>query len=140
MNLKNKMIVVALPLAVITFLLGRVIWPDVPGMAMPTATQLPLFMFISALESIAFGVGVAFALVAWPHVAAAGKKRPWQTPAFVAITWMLVSWWPHDNMHRVNGMDNLAGLLRIEYIFHVTLIASGCVVALFFWNLLTETG
>ena len=125
---------VALPLAVITFLLGRVIWPDMPGAPMPSADQLPFFMFLSALESVAFGVGVGFLIFGWPYVMRAkAQERNSAVAALLAITWMLVSWWPHDNMHRVNGMD-MGGLLRIEYIFHFTLIASSFIVAYFFWH------
>ena len=43
----------------------------------------------------------------------------------------LVNWWAHDSLHLHNGMD-LSGLLRIEYAFHMTLIAAGLTLAWFF--------
>jgi uncharacterized membrane protein YeiH len=52
--------------------------------------------------------------------------------AYVSIVFMLVSWWPHDNMHRVLSHHDLAGLARIEYAFHVTSIAAAATVGLFF--------
>ena len=60
---------------------------------------------------------------------------PWRTwAAYLAIGWLLVSWWPHDNMHIHNGND-LQGLLYIEYGFHVTLMIAGLVLA---YSLLTK--
>ena len=47
---------------------------------------------------------------------------------FIATAWLLISWWPHDNMHKHNGMD-LAGLLRIDYLFHVSMMVAGAVLA-----------
>jgi hypothetical protein len=140
MKASGKIVLVAVPLAIVTFLLGRVIWPDLSDMAMPTVTQLPFFIFLSALESLSFGLGVAFAMFGWPYLrSVAGQGRTLRRMAFFAITWLLVSWWPHDNMHRVNGMGDFAGLLRIEYLFHFTLMIAGFVLAVFFWKLITES-
>ena len=139
MKTHYKFALVALPLAIITFILSRVIWPDPSGMVGPDATLLPHFIFLSALESLAFGVGVAFALFGYPRLRASMPDSWLSSAAFIAIVWALVSWWPHDNMHRVNGMSNFAGLLRIEYIFHFTLIIAGCIVAMYFWKQLTRS-
>ncbi len=134
-----KFLLVALPVAVAALLLGRVIWPDMPGMAGPTTQQIPFFIFISALEAISFGLGVAWLLFGLPQARAyAGADARLRLAAFYSITWLLVSWWPHDNMHRVNGMDDFAGLLRIEFIFHFTLIVAGFILATFFWGLMVK--
>ena len=129
----------ALPLAVISFFLSHVLWPESASGMTPTSSQVPFFIFLAALESVSFGIGVAFAIFGWPRlVGILPEDRALSLAAFIAITWMLVSWWPHDNMHRVNGMD-MAGLLRIEYLFHLTLILSGFLVALFFWRLMSKS-
>lgn len=130
MNTKTKFIILTIILAVITFALSRVIWPDPADSIMhPTSAQLPFFMFLSALESVAFGVGVSFLIFGWPMVQKISpENKKGATISFLAIAWLLISWWPHDNMHRVNG-ENMAGLLRIEYIFHFTLIVSALILA-----------
>ncbi len=139
MKASYKVAAITIPLATITFILGRIIWPDpAVGAMMPTASQLPFFIFLSVLESIAFGLGVSFAVFAWPHLKnALPQEKTLSMLAFISITWMLISWWPHDNMHRVNGM-NMAGLLRIEYTFHFTLILAGLIVAWYFWKLVSK--
>jgi len=57
--------------------------------------------------------------------------------AHVSIAWLLFNWWPHDSLHIYNGM-NLAGLLVIEYVFHITLMIAGTVLAYFFLTLLRQ--
>ena len=47
---------------------------------------------------------------------------------YLSIGWLLISWWPHDNVYSHNGED-MQGLLYIEYGFHVTLMAAGLILA-----------
>jgi len=110
------------------FLLGRVIWPDAPGAATPPAAILPVFIAISAVEALLFGVGVAF-LVFGRRLLSTDRSKL-AVAAFAAIAWSLLSWWPHDNFHRVT--HDWYGLAAIEVAFHVTLIASIVVVAAYF--------
>ncbi|TSC85598.1 MAG: amino acid adenylation domain-containing protein [Parcubacteria group bacterium Gr01-1014_8] len=135
MKTQYKFAFVAVPLAIIAFALSRVIWPDPAGMAGPSSSLIPHFIFLGALESLSFGLGVAFLIFGWSRVVAAlPENNALATASFVAIAWMLISWWPHDNMHRVNGMEDFAGLLRIEYIFHFTLMISAFIVVLYLWK------
>ena len=135
MSSTSKTILITLIFGVPAFLLGRVIWPDpVDSMMQPTAVQLPFFMFLSVLEALAFGIGVSFIFFGWKYASKiAGNDSRGAWLSYIAIAWLLISWWPHDNMHRVNGMD-MAGLLRIEYMFHLTLIAAAFVLAYYFFR------
>ena len=110
------------------FLLGRVLWPDPVGAATPPPSVLPIFIGVSALEGLLFGVGVAFIVFGRRWLAA--DRSNLGTAAFVAIAWSLVSWWPHDNLHRVT--HDWTGLAAIEVGFHVTLILSILIVATYF--------
>ena len=120
--------------AVPAMALGRVIWPPAPGGPEPSALQFPFFLLLAIFEALTFGLGVSFLLFGFPAIRRAmggSSARAWA--AFLAIGWFLVSWWPHDNLHIHNGED-LQGLLYIEYGFHVTLMASGLILA---YSLLT---
>lgn len=133
MTTRTKTIIVTVIVAVAAFMAGPMIWPpategDGPG------SLLPLFLVVSALESIGLGLGVSFLLFGWPWVKRVAQDM--KTPArilYVAIAWSLVSWWPHDNMHMSNAHDNWGRLLMIEYIFHVTLILAAAGMA---WSVL----
>ena len=59
---------------------------------------------------------------------------------YLSIGYLMVSWWPHLNLHAFNGMD-LGGLLLIDYFFHLPLEVAGVVLALSFVSLMrSRTG
>jgi hypothetical protein len=116
--------------AVATLALGRGIWPDRPG-AGPPSDLIPVFAIISAIESVGFGLGLSFLLFGLPQVRRYRDERGLAVFTYLSVVWLLVSWWPHDNLHRVLQHSDYAGLLRIEYGFHATLIAAATIVAVF---------
>ncbi|MCP2328953.1 hypothetical protein HDA40_007460 [Hamadaea flava] len=123
---------VAVVATVAAFLLGRVLWPDPPGSMTPPGSLLPAFLLLSAIESVAFGLGIAF-LVFGPTLLrrlGGGSRLTWA--AYGAIAFMLLSWWPHDNMHRVLSHHDFGGLARIEYLFHLPLMVAAAITATFF--------
>ena len=126
MNLKTTAIVVTVVGTVASFLLSDYLWPMSPDVPAATGTEIPLFIFLAAVESLAFGAGLAFLVTCWKE--AAGNRL-----VFLAVAWSLISWWPHDNMHKHNGLD-IQGLLVIEYVFHFTLIVAAFVIASYFWK------
>ena len=56
---------------------------------------------------------------------------------YLSIGYLIVSWWPHLNLHAHNG-SNLQGLLYIDYFFHLPLEIAGVVLALSFIALVTS--
>jgi hypothetical protein len=118
--------------AVAAMALGRVIWPDPAGAPTPSAALMPFFILISIIEAASFGAGLAFAIVGLPALRRLAQPNALTVAAYLAIVFMLVSWWPHDNLHRVLSHGDFAGLARIEYIFHVTSIAAAAITGLFY--------
>jgi hypothetical protein len=130
-----KVLFVTALFGVPAFLLGPVIWPPAAGGPEPSAGQLPFFIVLFAIEALAFGLGISFLAFGLPlvHKAASGSRlRAWAM--YLSIGWLLVSWWPHDNLHIHTG--SLQGLLYIEYGFHMTLMLSGLVLAHSFLSLI----
>ena len=130
MSTSTKALLITLGCSIPAFFLGNVLWPADPHMN-PTNGQIPLFIILAALESLAFGAGIAYLILCW-------SRAQHVRSAFLASVWLLISWWPHDNMHKHNGLD-MAGLLVIEYLFHVTLIVCGFIIARYFWQTLSQT-
>lgn len=132
MSIKTKIIIVTLIFAVPAFFLGKIIWPLDPNGPIPTSSQLPLLIILNLFESVSFGLGASFIIFGYPLVKkAVGSHKNLTLWSYIAISWLLINWWPHDNWHASNGM-NLSGLIIIEYTFHVTLIISGIILALAF--------
>jgi hypothetical protein len=129
---------VTLAVSAVAFLTTFAIWPNPPGALQPPSTLLPFFAVLSIIECLAFGLGVTFMVFGGARLAALGQGRRLTILAYVCTAWLLVNWWPHDNLHRVTGFE-WVGLLKIEYGFHVTLMIAGAVVAYFFWKVVTAT-
>ena len=125
--------IITLLIGIPAFFLGPIIWTPHPNVK-PTPTQIPFFMFLSFVESLLLGAGIAFIFFAWPKLKEAQQQsKNMNISAFVALSWLLVSWWPHDNWHIHNGLD-LEGLLLIDYIFHLSLIIASLVLVHYFMS------
>lgn len=134
---------VTLVLAVIAFLaspnapMGG-FWRPSADFPPPTDAQLPFFVLLNVAESLAFGFGISFLIFGYSlmqNTLAASRRLT--LAAHLAISWLLFSWWPHDSLHAAVG-TNLNGLLAIEYGFHVTLMATGVILAFFFLAVLRQ--
>ncbi|PIS04980.1 MAG: hypothetical protein COT81_03590 [Candidatus Buchananbacteria bacterium CG10_big_fil_rev_8_21_14_0_10_42_9] len=123
MNRKTLFIAITIILAALTMATGRIIWPDPAGAETPQSNLIPFFVILSIFESVAFGIGIAL-LLYW-------RLAQRDLVVLIASVWLLISWWPHDNIHRVTDEHNFVYLLFIEYGFHVTLIIAGLIVAQF---------
>jgi hypothetical protein len=106
--------------------------PKQPGPA-GRFTRLHLVGYSAAvLLGAAFGVGAIIFLICGGRMLRTVRQgRGLTLLTYLSIAWLLINWWPHDNLHRVIGFD-FARLIWIEYGFHVTLIAAGACVVYFF--------
>jgi hypothetical protein len=138
-----KVLLVTLLFGLPTIPLSRMLWPDVlettSGMAAngPTPPQLAMLIGVAVFEALSFGLGVAFLFFGLPIVRrATGGNAPLTWATFAAIAWSLLSWWPHDNLHRVTS--DLSSLISIEYTFHTTLIIGAAIIAYTFLRLVAQ--
>jgi hypothetical protein len=130
MSQKTTIILLTVVIAIAAFLVGPVLWPMADHGSAPTGAQLPFFILVSALEALAFGFGIAFLIYGWKWMKpVADQSRKVALVIYLCAAWLLVSWWPHDNMHIAHDMADWWGLIRIEYMFHVTLIIAGAGLA-----------
>ena len=132
-------VAVALVAALAAMALGQKIWPNPAGAPAPPSSLLPVFIGLEAFSAIVFGLGVSFLVFGYGAVARA-RQPAWLTyGTYVSLAWLLVSWWPHGNLHRVTQTGNWTNLLAIDYGFHLTLMAAAGVVAVFFLRTLRES-
>ena len=117
-------------------LLGPIRFPPADVGVEPTAAQIPQLMFLAVGDALLLGLGVSFLLFGFPvvrRVSPDSKLRAWVM--YLSIGYLMVSWWPHLNMHAANGID-FGGLLFIDYIFHLPLEVAGVALALSFITLI----
>lgn len=113
--------------SVAAFMAGPVLFTPAAGLPAPSGAQVPFFVLLAAVEAAVLGIAVAFALLGGSAVRRLFSTAARATVVHAAVVWALGSWWLHDNLHMTNGTD-INGLLRIEYAFHLTVIAAVSVV------------
>ena len=112
------------------FFVGPYLWPMGHDVSMPPPTLLPGYIAVSAIEALAFGFAVAFAVFGWSTIRKLRLGAPWLNGMlFVTLIWFTGNWWIHDNLHMNVGLD-MNRLLYIELAFHMTMIACGVVLAI----------
>jgi len=136
MKTSAKVAIITAVVAVPAFLVGPTLFPPADIGVEPSATQLPFFLFLAVGDALLLGLGVSFLLFGFPvmrRVSPDSKLRAWTM--YLSIGYLMVSWWPHLNLHAHNGM-NLQGLLYIDYFFHLPLEVAGVALALCFISLM----
>lgn len=114
------------------------LWPIPATAPEPPSAVFPLFVALSLIESLSFGLGIAFLIFGRPLIARMGGSSGLATAAYLAIAFLLVNWWPHDNLHRVTNGD-WNRVVVVEYGFHIPLMVAGAVLAWFFVSLARTT-
>ncbi len=138
MTTRAKVIAITVVFGIAALATGPALWPPSPMIHMPTPTQLPFYILLSIIECLLFGLGIAFLIFGLPLVRRSQVIPPRNALAmYLALAWMLVSWWPHDNLHMHIGLDT-HGLLFIEYGFHLTLILATLILTTNFTQLLKK--
>jgi hypothetical protein len=125
-----KVTIVTLMVAVPAFVLGPVLFPPADVGSEPSAAQIPFFMFLGAADAILLGLGVSFLVFGLPvlrKVSPDSRLRAWAM--YLAIGYLMVSWWPHLNLHISTPIDNWQILLYIDFLFHLPLEIAGVVLA-----------
>jgi hypothetical protein len=131
-----KVALVTTLVAVPAFFLGPILFPPADVGVEPTAAQVSQLMFLAVGDALLLGLGVSFLLFGFPvvrRVSPDSKLRAWVM--YLSIGYLMVSWWPHLNMHAANGID-FGGLLFIDYTFHLPLEVAGVALALSFITLM----
>ena len=107
-------------------------WGPIEGPT-PTGAQTFLLIILGAIQSLVFGLGVAFLIFGFPLVNATPlANRGLALATYLAIAWSLISWWPHISLHQTSAARSISSLLAVEYGFHATLIIGGLIVAYYF--------
>ncbi|MFI6291570.1 hypothetical protein ACIBEJ_08270 [Nonomuraea sp. NPDC050790] len=119
---------VAVVSGMVAFALTDVLWPystDLTGVPQPWAG---FFRGLYAAEYVAFGLGVMFLLFGRTFLARLERPAWLTTLAHLAITWLLVAWWPQDNFYRLAAKTDWSRQAALVYGFNITLMIAAAVV------------
>ena len=105
---------------------------------MPPPYLLPAYIGVAAIEALAFGFAVSFAIFGWPAIRKLDLGAAWLNKLFfVTLCWFIGNWWMHDNLHMNVGLD-MTRLFMLEYGFHVSMLACAITLTIAFIRLLNR--
>lgn len=106
-------------------------WPgstDLTGVPAPWAA---LFFVLHVFEALAFAVGVVFLFGGGARMRRHGRGRALTRAAHLAVVYLLVAWWPQDNLYRLAAKHDWPRQAALVYTFNVPLMIAGAVVAFY---------
>ncbi|MEV6684578.1 AMP-binding protein [Streptomyces sp. NPDC051130] len=118
-----------LVLALLALALTGVFWPgstDLNGVPGPWAG---LFFVLYVCEALAFAVGIVFLFGGRSRMR--GRGRALTRAAHLAVVYLLVAWWPQDNLYRLAAKHDWPRQAALVYTFNIPLMIAGAVVALY---------
>ncbi|MER5770715.1 hypothetical protein ABT122_23465, partial [Streptomyces sp. NPDC001985] len=121
--------VVFLPVAIASYVFTDSVWPGSTDLSIVPDPWAWFFRGLYAAESLAFAAGVSFLLSGRRLMPSRGRPRGLTTAAYLGIVWLLVAWWPQDNLYRLAAKQDWERQAALVYAFNVPLMAAAAVVA-----------
>ncbi|MET9604363.1 AMP-binding protein [Streptomyces sp. NPDC006512] len=121
----------SLATGLVALILTNLLWPgstDLSGVPAPWAF---FFGLLYLFECLAFGLGVMFLFNGRRGMLAQRRGPALTKAAHLAIVYLLVSWWPQDNLYRLAAKQDWARQAALVYLFNVPLMAAAAVVAVY---------
>ncbi|MEU9085903.1 AMP-binding protein [Streptomyces sp. NPDC048357] len=116
-------------LGFVALILTNLFWPgstDLTGVPQPWAF---LFFVLYLFECAAFGVGVVFLFGGRARMRSRGRGRRITAAAHLAVSYLLLAWWPQDNLYRLAAKQDWPRQAALVYTFNIPLMIAGAIVA-----------
>ncbi len=134
-----KWLVVTVIVAIIAYLISPIgpvgtFWRPTHQFALPKGTDLVLYVILNIIEVLAVGFGVSYLAFGYSTTRRLDPMAPaLGIAAYISLAWFLISLWIEGSLQLSTGF-NLAGLLAIQYTFHLTQIAAGVILIGFVYS------
>ncbi|MFJ8209601.1 AMP-binding protein [Streptomyces sp. NPDC096033] len=121
----------AVPLAVLALFATDLLWPgstDLTGVPGPWSF---LFSVLYFFECSAFAAGLLFLFAGRSRMRRPGPGRCLTTAAHLAVAYLLLAWWPQDNLYRLAAKQDWPRQAALVYTFNIPLMIAGFIVAVY---------
>jgi acyl-coenzyme A synthetase/AMP-(fatty) acid ligase len=87
------------------------------------------FVLLYCFEFASFGLGTAFLVLGRGRMMRHGARRGLTSAAHLSLVWLLVSWWPQDNLYRLAAKNDWERQAALVYAFNVPLMIAAAIVS-----------
>ncbi|MCX5308439.1 AMP-binding protein [Streptomyces sp. NBC_00160] len=116
-------------LGFVALILTNLLWPgstELGGVPQPWAF---LFFLLYVFECVAFGIGVVFLFGGRARMLRQRRSPSLTVAAHLAVSYLLLAWWPQDNLYRLAAKQDWPRQAALVYAFNIPLMIAGVVVA-----------
>ncbi|WP_405526556.1 AMP-binding protein [Streptomyces avidinii] len=116
-------------LGFVALIITNLLWPgstDLTGVPQPWAF---LFSVLYLFECLAFGVGVVFLFGGRARMRRQRRSPSLTVAAHLAVSYLLLAWWPQDNLYRLAAKQDWPQQAALVYTFNVPLMIAGVIAA-----------
>ncbi|MET9700255.1 AMP-binding protein [Streptomyces sp. NPDC006529] len=121
----------ALLVAMVAFSFTGILWPGSTDLTGVPSGYRTLFTLLYGFEWLSFGLGVVLLLVGRPALRRQGRGPALTAAAHLALVYLLVAWWPQDNLYRLAAKQDWPRQAALVYAFNVPLMIAAVIVAVF---------
>jgi hypothetical protein len=107
------------------------LWPGSTDVSAVPSPWNWLFRGLYLAEWLSFGAGALFLFFGRRAVGRFGRGPVWTTLAHLSIVWLLVAWWPQDNLYRLAARTDWPQQAALVYGFNITLMLAAAVLVAF---------
>ncbi|WP_158707040.1 MULTISPECIES: amino acid adenylation domain-containing protein [Streptomyces] len=108
-----------------------VLFPGSTDLAAVPTPYRGFFELLYLCENLAFGAGIVYLCTGYEAVLRQGRPYRLSALTHAAITWLLVNWWPQDNLYRLTEADDWPREAAMVFAFNVPLMLAALVVVRF---------
>ncbi|WP_190344212.1 AMP-binding protein [Streptomyces venezuelae] len=116
-------------LAVAALLFTDVLWPGSTELSGVPAPWSVLFFLLYCFECLAFATGAVFLFTGFSRMLRSGRSRGFTRAAHLAVVYLLVAWWPQDNLYRLAAKNDWPQQAALVYAFNIPLMIAAAIVA-----------
>ncbi|MEU2452279.1 AMP-binding protein [Streptomyces sp. NPDC012765] len=116
-------------LGFVALVLTDFLWPGSTDLAPVPQPWAFLFSVLYLFEVLAFGIGVVFLFGGRARMRRQRRKPALTVAAHLAVSYLLLAWWPQDNLYRLAAKQDWPQQAALVYTFNVPLMIAGAVVA-----------
>ncbi|MEU8779872.1 AMP-binding protein [Streptomyces sp. NPDC048606] len=120
-----------IPAVVVVLVATRFVWPGSTGLSGVPGPWAHLFVGLYVCEAWAFVYGLAFLLWGKRTLRVHGRGEGLTTTAHLAVSYLLIAWWPQDNLYRLASRTDWPHQAALVYLFNIPLMIAGFLVIRF---------